>query len=533
MRKPTWGPIVKERVRHFLERLLSVADQVYDCNDFQFRWDDSARANLIVETKRRYLERLTKLKQNQIYEVIESLKILEVLEDNRTQTQGKDDWHFTLRLWDRDIATNLNQFDQKWENTRPEKSKIQGAALKKATAIEQHWHLPADTPIIVQAALNLIPETQVSLLNETRLTLPDLSPMPTNPNGQTLLQAEAQLPVGQVPLNSIFYVERSLVEERCYQEILQPGALIRIKAPRFMGKTSLMARLLHQAREYGYHTVPLNFQLADNAVFANLDTFLRWFCESVGRRLKKLDQLNDYWITYGSKDKSTAYFEECLLEETATSLVIALDGVERIFPHRNVADEFFSLLRAWYEYARYGDRISELWKKLRVVIVHSSEVYIPLDINQSPFNVGLSIELQEFTKEQVQDLSARYPGVNWTTTQVDSLMDMVGGHPYLVRLALYHIQQEGTTLEQLLQTAPTEGGIYSDHLRRHLGNLKQHPDLAAAFSQVVATPEPIELDSDLVFKLYSMGLVLHCYENKVTWRCNLYRQYFPNRLSQF
>ena len=354
-------------------------------------------------------------------------------------------------------------------------------------------------------------------------------PLLTNEPSQ--LNAEAEFPVGQVPLTSHLYVERPPIEDRCFQEILQPGALIRIKASRQMGKTSLMARILDEARKHGCQTVALSFHLADKAVFASLDTFLRWFCESVGRKLKQLHQLDDYWSIYGSKDKTTAYFEECLLEEIDSPLVISLDGVDRIFPHRDIAEDFFNLLRAWYEYAKYGDRSSELWKKLRLVLVHSKEVYIPLNINQSPFNVGLSIELQEFNQEQVQVLVELHQGLNWIDTQVEKLMDMVGGHPYLVRLALYHLQHQDITLEQLLQTAPTEAGIYKDHLRGHLCNLNDHPNLVAAFSQVVKSLVPIELDSESAFKLHSMGLVVYCNDNKVMPRCNLYRQYFQNRLS--
>ncbi|MFN6568295.1 AAA-like domain-containing protein [Dendronalium sp. ChiSLP03b] len=344
--------------------------------------------------------------------------------------------------------------------------------------------------------------------------------------------AEPEFPVGQVPLASSFYINRPPIEERCYQEILQPGSLIRIKAPGQMGKTSLMARILDEARNHGCQTVSLSFHLADKAVFTSLDTFLRWFCESVGRKLKQLHQLDDYWSIYGSKDKTTAYFEECLLEEIDSPLVVSLDGVDRIFPYRDIAEDFFSLLRAWYEYAKYGDRSSELWQKLRLVLVHSKEVYIPLNINQSPFNVGLSVELQEFNPEQVQTLVERHQGLNWTDAQIEKLMDMIGGHPNLVRLALYHVQHQDITLEQLLQTAPTEAGIYSDHLRGHLCNLEHHPNLAAAYSQVVKSSVPIELDSESAFKLHSMGLVVYCNENKIMPRCDLYRQYFQNRLVQ-
>ena len=272
-------------------------------------------------------------------------------------------------------------------------------------ALERKWRFDCTDP---KASLRLRrTPTQLETVVQPLAPIPSESKqkveeMTTNLNGSSVPVTDPELPVGQVPLASGFYVERPPIEERCYQEILQPGALIRIKAPRLMGKTSLMARILDEARAHGYQTVPLSFQLAERAVFTNLDTFLRWFCESVGRRLKQLEQLDDYWTTYGSKDKSTAFFEECLLAEIDTPLVIGLDGVERVFPYRDIADDFFSLLRAWYEYAKYGDSGSQSWKKLRVVLVHSKEVYIPLDINQSPFNVGLSVELQDFRPIQVQ-----------------------------------------------------------------------------------------------------------------------------------
>jgi serine/threonine-protein kinase len=269
-------------------------------------------------------------------------------------------------------------------------------------------------------------------------------------------------------------------------------------------------------------------QRADSKLLSDLDRFLHWFCEQVGRRLKRLNQLEECWIGYGSKDKCIVYFEECLLEELDVPLVIGLDEVDRVFPHREIADDFFALLRSWYEFARYGDMSSELWEKLRLVVVHSTEVYVPLDINQSPFNVGTNVELPEFTSAQVQDLAGRY-GLSWSTHQVEQLMTLVGGHPYLVQKALYHIRRQDAILEELEQTAPTEAGIYSDHLRRHWWNLKEYPRLAEAFRQVVIKNKSVELDAELAFKLDSMGLV-KLQGNEATPRCDLYRYYFRDRL---
>ncbi|NET61831.1 MAG: hypothetical protein F6K47_38655 [Symploca sp. SIO2E6] len=209
-------------------------------------------------------------------------------------------------------------------------------------------------------------------------------------------------------------------------------------------------------------------------------------------------------------------------------LVLGLDEVDRVFPHRQVADDFFALLRFWYESARYGDFSSELWEKLRLVVVHSTEVYVPLDINHSPFNVGKNVELREFQVAQVQDLARRY-GLNWTDTQIELLMSLVGGHPYLVRKAFYHLRRQDLTLEELLQLAPTDAGIYGDHLRRHLLNLQHYPQLGTALRRVVSKDSSVELESKLKFKLDSMGLV-KLEGNEVIPRCDLYRHYFQIHL---
>jgi hypothetical protein len=43
------------------------------------------------------------VKHPAIKEALQRLKDwLEILEDNRTKTQGCEDWHFTLKLWSKD-----------------------------------------------------------------------------------------------------------------------------------------------------------------------------------------------------------------------------------------------------------------------------------------------------------------------------------------------------------------------------------------------------------------------------------------------
>jgi hypothetical protein len=334
-------------------------------------------------------------------------------------------------------------------------------------------------------------------------------------------------PEGSVALDSPFYLEREGVEALCYGAIAKPSTLLRIKAPKLMGKTSLMARILAQGQSLHYRTVSLDLSDVERGIIANLDKFLRWFCFKVGQQLVLENRLKDYWDTeiLGSNDNCTVYFEEYLLPAIDSPLVLGLDDVDRVFPYSEVVEDFLGMLRSWHE----KGKTSQHWKQLRLVMAHSTECYIPLDMNQSPFNAGVPVELLEFDPKQVLALAGVH-GLSWTESQVEQLMRMVGGHPYLVRLALYEVGSGKLTIEQLLHEASTEAGIYSNHLRRHLEVLQQAPELIQALQQVVASSKPVELDSMQIYKLHSMGLVQQR-DNQVMPRCNLYREYFCRVLS--
>ena len=320
------------------------------------------------------------------------------------------------------------------------------------------------------------------------------------------------------------YVERPPIESNCYEALLQPGFLIRIKAPSLMGKTFLMNRVLAQMNREGYRTASLSFELADRSThFTSLNKFLRWFCINLSRELGLSAELDNYWNEelMGSKVSCTTYFERCLLAQTDTPLVLGLDDVDLLFTYPQIYEDFFGLLRTWYEKARSR----KLWKKLRLVLVHSTDVYIRLNIDQSPFNVGLPIELSEFTREQVRDL-ARQHGFEPDTALIEPLMNLVGGHPYLLAQAFSHFKTHpNITPEQFSSEATTDAGIYGNHLRKFWLNLQERPKLALAFKRVVSSPKPLQLEPMSAYQLHSMGLV-NFSGNQVETRCYLYRQYF-------
>ncbi|BDA69288.1 hypothetical protein CAL7716_034540 [Calothrix sp. PCC 7716] len=357
-------------------------------------------------------------------------------------------------------------------------------------------------------------------------------PSPVATSYSPSLNLDLEYPEGEVPLDSPFYVERASIEQRCYEEIKKPGSLIRIKAPQHMGKSSLLARILHQAENQGNKVVAIDFQIVDEEFFSDLNKFLRWFCDTVteavagnnGELLEKLlQQLDEHWKSgqrFGYMKSCKNYFERYLFPEINQPLVLGLEKVDRLFEYPKIYKDFFGLLRAVHEEAKRRD----IWKQLRLALAYSTEAYVPVDINQSPFNVGLALELPEFTHEQVKDLAQRHQ-LNWSDTEVLKLMELVGGHPFLVRLALYQIANREINLTNFLQTAPTAAGIYSKHLQRQEYILRQQSKLGKAMQEIVTNGHPVILTTEIRFKLYSLGLV-KLRNDEVTPRCELYRQYF-------
>lgn len=326
-----------------------------------------------------------------------------------------------------------------------------------------------------------------------------------------------------------FYVERPPLEKICVKTLVQPGALLRIKAPRFMGKTALMRQVMTALVHQDYQLSHISFELADSKThLADPSKLLRWFCFNFCQSLGLPNRLNEYWDEefFGAKVSCTNYLEQHLLSGISKPIVLALDDVDLLFPHNEVSVDFFGLLRSWYEKAKYHPQ----WQQLRFMIAHSTDVYVRLHLNQSPFNVGLAVELPEFTQEQAQSYAAYY-GIEESTSLLDELMALVGGHPYLLLRAFTHFSlNPDDSVTEVLKNAPTEAGIFGDHLRGLRLDLAEESTVAEAYNQVVSASNPIIIDPSMTYRLQSMGLV-KLSGSKVEPRCQLYKIYFGDRLS--
>lgn len=332
-------------------------------------------------------------------------------------------------------------------------------------------------------------------------------------------------PEGTMPHRSPFYIERETDQEamRALSEI--EGVTITIKGPRQMGKSSLLNRLLVSGKEKNMRTAFVDFQLIENAAIKNSDIFYKQFCSLLSWEFEVEDRSEEYWKNpLGHVQKTTNYFQRHILKEIANmQVLLAMDEVERVFasPFRS---DFFSMLRSWHNNrARGGD-----WTRLNIALVTSTEPYqFIADLNQSPFNVGQVVELVDFTLEQVLDLNHRHHDL-LSENEVEQLFDLLGGHPYLTRKALYLVSSRRDKFEELLESACEDNGPFGDHLRNYLFRMGDQDKLKESLVQVIKFQRCS--DEHIFFQLRGSGLVKRI-KNAVLPRNQLYAEYFGKRLN--
>ena len=369
----------------------------------------------------------------------------------------------------------------------------------------------------IAAALEMAPEEIV-----------DLTKRPTLPRAITTVPDSLPTP------HETFYIEHPPLETQCYQELLQPGALIRIKAPQLMGKTWFIEKVLAQFKVNKDYQV-LEIEI-DRQALTNPKDFYQWLCMVASEGLDRPIKLETYGQGLAPNGDITNYFQKHLLKDVPYALVLVLDKVDRVFECAEIANAFCELLRGWHEQPIKGNAQNrQLWQKLRLVIIHSTEVYGALNINYSPLAaVGIDFKLSEFSPQQVQALAQRYQ-LSWPETAVSRLMDLVGGHPYLVHLAIAKISRQDAVLDQILSEALTEVGIYADHLRQLAVSLDRSTELKNLYAEMIIANQPLPLKSVQAFKLDSMGLIQikpsPTGENLAEPRCHLYSEFFRHHFS--
>lgn len=324
------------------------------------------------------------------------------------------------------------------------------------------------------------------------------------------------------PPEASFYVIRP-VDAAFQAAVEQRSSIVLLKGPRGTGKTTALVRGLGQARERGMRVVFTDLQALEEAQFASPDTFFRTLADALAEQLELETLPRTQWIEdWAPSLNLRRYLRRSLLPHADRQIVWALDGVDRLFS-RPFYGDVFGLFRSWH-----NERASDpegLWSRLTLVLGYSTEAHLFLpDLDQSPFNVGVRLELGDFSEAEVQYVNEglgkplRNPG------ELARFVARFGGHPYLVQRGLRELAQGRSDLGAL----ETSYAPFRDHLRAVLLALRQDPALCAVVRLLLQGQERFPEES--AERLRSAGLIVTDGRGAARFRCGLYRDYLRQHL---
>ncbi len=375
---------------------------------------------------------------------------------------------------------------------------------------------------LVQPRAKVIGETSV-ISEDGRIVARDDIPSAPLPAFDPRSLKELVVPGGALILRDKLYVERT-ADTQLKEQMVKWGTTTTIRAPRQTGKTSLLMRGIHFARQQDVNVVFMDFQSFGSTLLASPDLFLYELAGSICDELDlDEDLLAEAWEGARSPSKKlTRFMEQDVLPAFDRPIVLAMDEADNLLQTEFYKD-FFGLLRSWHN--RRASR--EEWQKLNLVLVISTEPYLLIDdIHQSPFNVGLHLSLTDFDEKQIRELNHRH-GSPVSKSDLPELIALLNGHPYLTRLALYKMVMEGMTWADLRRQAPTDNGPFGDHLWHQYWTVYDRPELQNALRDIIRTqccPDEISL-----FRLLRAGLIKGS-GDVYTCRCDLYKLYFEDKL---
>lgn len=315
-----------------------------------------------------------------------------------------------------------------------------------------------------------------------------------------------------------WYVHRERPERDALAFLGGVGRPAFILGPEGFGKTWFLDHLAATflAREPEARVVRISLHALPHADRATQDGFFHFIAKSVVEQLEESEErLDVLWaqVHRGLNDRLRLLLRDILRARRAP-LLIFIDHADAILD-ADYRNDFFGLLRAMAE------DVTPAFGRLRQVLASSSD---PVSETASAefsslYNLSVPIELDELDDPAVALLAARY-GLAWRPADRDALHALVGGHPYLVSLAMYEARLHGTPLPTILDPR-AEGSPF----RRHLDDLRTkklapHPALHDALRRVIAGETT--LPSATFNRLRRLALVKQAADGRVHLRCRLY-----------
>jgi len=259
----------------------------------------------------------------------------------------------------------------------------------------------------------------------------------------TFLQPAFFVTGGTLPRDAPSYIRRE-ADERLYSS-LRRGDICYALTPRQMGKSSLMVQTAARLRERGVSVAILDL----TALGQNL-TPDQWYYGLVGRIGQQLgleDELEAFWDSHahlGPFQRFAAAIQETVLRLRIGRVVIFIDEIDAVRSLPFSTDEFFAGIREFFNRRTQDPELSRLTFCLLGVATPSDLIR---DTRTTPFNIGVRVELSDFTVEEAAPLAQGLCTDQERGRQlIQRILYWTGGQPYLTqRLCQFVSKQNAAT----------------------------------------------------------------------------------------
>ncbi len=347
-----------------------------------------------------------------------------------------------------------------------------------------------------------------------------------SPSSHESLRKQLEPVGGAVPLDSKFYIVRP-TDDEFQSAVARQDSVVLVKGARQVGKTSLLARGLQQAREAGAKVVLTDFQQLSAFYLESVEKLLLTLAESLADQLEFDAFPRQMWNQHLSPSINFERFlRRVVFAKVASPIVWGLDEVDRLFAC-DFGSEVFGLFRSLHNERALDPQGP--WHRFTLAIAYATEAHLFItDLNQSPFNVGTRLTIGDFNISQVAELNRRHGSPLRDRAEVARYFRLVGGHPYLVCRGLHEMVAHVLKLADLEAKADHDEGPFGDHLRRLYVSLTQDTSLCEVVRGVLEGQSCPTSES--FYRLRSAGLMLGDSARDARPRCQLYATYLERHL---
>ncbi len=331
---------------------------------------------------------------------------------------------------------------------------------------------------------------------------------------------------GAVNLDSHYWIVRP-TEALFRQAIARHDSIVLLKGARQMGKTSLLARGLQQAREGGSLCIRTDFQKLNAGDLKSIDALFQGLIEMISDQLDLDFDAEKHWNPRrGANVNLERFLRREVLNLSSSPVMWAMDEVDRLFSYP-FGSEVFGLFRSWHN-ERSLDPTGP-WSRLTLAIAYATEAHLFItDVNQSPFNVGTRLLLEDLSRDQVSELNRRYGSPLRSADEEAGFYRLLSGQPYLTQRGLSEMVAQQMRFVTFEIAAMQEDGMFGDHLRRFLVLLVRDAALCDVM-RVILRGQPCS-SAEYFYKLRSAGILAGDSVADARPRCRLYADYLNRHL---